>query len=330
MRAMVCDAPHRPLRAADTPRPAPGPGELLLAVQACGVCRTDLHILDGDLPDPKRPLILGHEIVARVAAVGPGVARFATGQRVGVPWLGWACGECRYCRTGRENLCDRARFTGYHVDGGYADYAVADARFCLPLPTEYGDLDAAPLLCAGLIGYRSLVATGAAERLGLYGFGAAAHIVAQVARHQGRRVFAFTRPGDSAAQQFARELGAVWAGASDASAPEPLDAAIIFAPVGALVPAALRAVVKGGTVVCAGIHMSDLPGFPYDALWGERVIRSVANLTREDGEEFLTLAPRVAVRTAVEPYPLERANEALARLRAGGLRGAAVLQVQRE
>jgi len=323
---MVCDAPHRPLRAAETPRPEPGPGELLLAVQACGVCRTDLHILDGDLPDAKRPLILGHEIVARVAAAGPGVARFAAGQRVGVPWLGWACGECRYCRTGRENLCDRARFTGYHVDGGYADYAVADARFCLPLPTEYDDLDAAPLLCAGLIGYRALVATGAAERLGLYGFGAAAHIVAQVARHQGRRVFAFTRPGDAAAQQFAHELGAVWAGASDAAAPEPLDAAIIFAPVGALVPAALRAVVKGGTVVCAGIHMSDVPAFPYASLWGERVIRSVANLTREDGEEFLTLAPRVAV----EPYPLERANEALARLRAGGLRGAAVLQVQRD
>ncbi len=299
-------------------------------MQACGVCRTDLHILDGDLPDPKRPLILGHEIVARVAAVGPGVARFATGQRVGLPWLGWACGECRYCRTGRENLCDRARFTGYHVDGGYADYAVADARFCLPLPAEYGDLDAAPLLCAGLIGYRSLVTTGAAERLGLYGFGAAAHIVAQVAHHQGRRVFAFTRPGDSAAQRFARELGAVWAGGSDASPPDPLDAAIIFAPVGALVPVALRAVAKGGTVVCAGIHMSDLPGFPYEALWGERVIRSVANLTRQDGEEFLTLAPRVAVRTVVEPYPLERANEALERLRTGGLRGAAVLQVQRD
>jgi len=330
MRAMVCDAPHRLLRAAEAPRPEPGSGELLLAVHACGVCRTDLHILDGDLPNPKLPLILGHEIVARVAAVGPGVGRFATGQRVGVPWLGWACGECRYCRTGRENLCDRARFTGYHVDGGYAEYAIADARFCLALPAEYGDLDAAPLLCAGLIGYRALVATGAAERLGLYGFGAAAHIVAQVARHQGRRVFAFTRAGDAAAQQFARELGAVWAGASDAAAPEPLDAAILFAPVGALVPVALRAVVKGGTVVCAGIHMSDLPGFPYDALWGERVIRSVANLTREDGEEFLTLAPRVGVRTAVEPYPLERANEALARLRAGGLRGAAVLQLQRD
>ncbi len=330
MRAMVCDAPHRLLRAAEAPRPEPGSGELLLAVHACGVCRTDLHILDGDLPNPKLPLILGHEIVARVAAMGPGVGRFATGQRVGVPWLGWACGECRYCRTGRENLCDRARFTGYHVDGGYAEYAIADARFCLALPAEYGDLDAAPLLCAGLIGYRAFVATGAAERLGLYGFGAAAHIVAQVARHQGRRVFAFTRAGDAAAQQFARELGAVWAGASDAAAPEPLDAAILFAPVGALVPVALRAVVKGGTVVCAGIHMSDLPGFPYDALWGERVIRSVANLTREDGEEFLTLAPRVGVRTAVEPYPLERANEALARLRAGGLRGAAVLQVQRD
>lgn len=327
---MVCDAPHHPLRAAETPRPDPGPGELLLAVQACGVCRTDLHILDGDLPDAKRPLILGHEIVARVAAVGPGVARFANGQRVGVPWLGWACGECRYCRTGRENLCDRARLTGYHVDGGYADYTVADARYCLPLPTEYGDLDAAPLLCAGLIGYRALVTTGAAERLGLYGFGAAAHIVAQVARHQDRRVFAFTRADDAAAQQFARELGAVWAGASDASAPEPLDAAIIFAPVGALIPVALRAVVKGGTVVCAGIHMSDVPAFPYASLWGERVLRSVANLTRKDGEEFLTLAPKVPVRTAVEAYPLERANEALERLRGGTLRGAAVLQVQRD
>ena len=328
MRAMLYDAPHRPLRAAELPPPEPGPGELLLAVHACGVCRTDLHILEGDLPDPKRPLILGHEIVARIAAVGPGVARGAVGQRVGVPWLGWTCGECRYCRTGRENLCDRARFTGYHVDGGYADYVVADARFCLPLPVEYGDLDAAPLLCAGLIGYRSLVAAGAAERLGLYGFGAAAHIVAQAARYQGRRVFAFTRPGDAAAQQFARELGAVWAGGSDATPPEPLDAAIIFAPVGALVPVALRAVVKGGTVVCAGIHMSDVPGFPYDALWGERVIRSVANLTRQDGDEFLTLAPKMAIRTAVEPYPLEGANEALERLRSGALRGAAVLEVR--
>src|SRR5260370_5351607 len=268
MRAMVCDARHRPLRAAETPRPEPGPGELLLAVQACGVCRTDLHILDGDRPDAKRPLILGHEIVARVAAAGPGVARFAAGQRVGVPWLGWACGECRYCRTGRENLCDRARFTGYHVDGGYADYAVADARFCLPLPAEYGDLDAAPLLCAGLLGYRSLVTTGAAERLGPAALGAAAHIVAHVAHHQGRRVFAFTRPGDSAAQRFARELGAVWAGGADASPPDPPHAAIIFPPAGPLMPLALRAAAKGGTVVCAGIHMSDQPGFPYERLWG--------------------------------------------------------------
>jgi propanol-preferring alcohol dehydrogenase len=267
--------------------------------------------------------------VARVAALGNGVTRFAVGERVGVPWLAWTCGACRYCRSGRENLCDRARFTGYHVDGGYAEYTVADARFCLPLPGGYGDLDAAPLLCAGLIGYRSLVAAGDAERLGLYGFGAAAHIVAQVARHQGRRVFAFTRAGDAEAQQFARQLGAVWAGASEAAPPEPLDAAIIFAPVGALVPAALRAVVKGGTVVCAGIHMSQVPAFPYDALWGERVIRSVANLTRQDGAEFLALAPQVPVRTAVEPYRLEEANEALARLRAGGVRGAAVLQVNR-
>ncbi len=322
---MLLDAPRRPLRA-DTPTPAPGPGQVLLAVRACGVCRTDLHVFDGELPNPKLPLVLGHEIVGTVAQVGAGVDRFTPGQRVGVPWLGWSCGQCRYCRAGRENLCDRARFTGYQIDGGYAEYSVADARFAFPVPEGYTDLQAAPLLCAGLIGYRSLVATGDAQRLGLYGFGAAAHIVAQVARYQGRRVFAFTRAGDTEAQQFARHLGAEWAGASDAQPPEPLDAAIIFAPVGALVPAALRAVAKGGTVVCAGIHMSDIPSFPYEIIWGERVVRSVANLTRKDGEEFLALVPRVPVRTEIEPYLLERANEALERLRAGKVRGAAVLR----
>ena len=326
---MLLDAPRRPLRlsASATPPPEPGPGQVLVAVKTCGVCRTDLHVLDGELPHPKLPLVLGHEIVGTVERVGAGVDRFTGGQRVGVPWLGWTCGECRYCRAGRENLCDGARFTGYLIDGGYAEYTVADARFCFPIPDGYDDLGAAPLLCAGLIGYRALVAAGDAERLGLYGFGAAAHIVAQVARHQGRRVFAFTRPGDDQAQQFARRLGAAWAGASDAQAPEPLDAAIIFAPVGALVPAALRAVAKGGTVVCAGIHMSDIPSLPYERLWEERVLRSVANLTRRDGAEFLALAPRVPVRTEVEAYPLERANEALERLRAGTVRGAAVLQV---
>ncbi len=326
VRAMVLDAPGRPLRRADLPRPEPGPGQVLLAVAACGVCRTDLHVQEGDLAGPKLPLVLGHEIVGTVVLTGSGVDRFAAGQRVGVPWLGWSCGECHYCRRGRENLCDRARFTGYQIDGGYAQYTVADARFCFPVPDEYGDLEAAPLFCAGLIGYRSLVAAGDAERLGLYGFGAAAHIVAQVARFQGRRVFAFTRAGDAEAQEFARALGAVWAGASDARPPEPLDAAIIFAPAGALVPAALSAVAKGGTVVCAGIHMSDIPTFPYEVLWGERVLRSVANLTRKDGEEFLRLAPTVPVQTEVEPYPLDRANEALERLRAGKVRGAAVLQ----
>ena len=326
---MLLDAPRRPLRlsASATPPPEPGPGQVLVAVKTCGVCRTDLHVLDGELPHPKLPLVLGHKIVGTVERVGAGVDRFTGGQRVGVPWLGWTCGECRYCRAGRENLCDGARFTGYLIDGGYAEYTVADARFCFPIPDGYDDLGAAPLLCAGLIGYRALVAAGDAERLGLYGFGAAAHIVAQVARHQGRRVFAFTRPGDDQAQQFARRLGAAWAGASDAQAPEPLDAAIIFAPVGALVPAALRAVAKGGTVVCAGIHMSDIPSLPYERLWEERVLRSVANLTRRDGAEFLALAPRVPVRTEVEAYPLERANEALEKLRAGTVRGAAVLQV---
>jgi propanol-preferring alcohol dehydrogenase len=326
MRAMLLDAAGRPLRAADVPDPVPGPGQLLLHVRACGVCRTDLHVADGDLPHPKLPLVLGHEIVATVEARGPGAERLAVGQRVGVPWLGWTCGACGDCRSGRENLCARARFTGYHLDGGFAEYAVADERFCFPVPDGYDDLAAAPLLCAGLIGYRALGAAGDGERLGVYGFGAAAHIVAQVARFQGRRVFAFTRGGDAVAQAFARALGAVWSGASEETPPEPLDAAIIFAPVGALVPAALRAVAKGGTVVCAGIHMSDIPSFPYELLWGERVLRSVANLTRKDGEEFLALAPRVPVRTEVQPFALERANEALEALRAGRVRGAAVLR----
>src|SRR5438093_4032887 len=329
MRAMLLDAPRRPLRlsASATPPPEPGPGQVLVAVKTCGVCRTDLHVLDGELPHPKLPLVLGHEIVGTVERVGAGVDRFTGGQRVGVPWLGWTCGECRYCRAGRENLCDGARFTGYLIDGGYAEYTVADARFCFPIPDGYDDLGAAPLLCAALIGYRALVAAGDAERLRLYGFGAAAHIVAQVARTQGRRVFAFTRAGDTTAQRFALELGAAWAGDSEAAPPEPLDAAIIYAPVGALVPSALRAVVPGGTVVCAGIHMTDIPAFPYQLLWGERVVRSIANLTRRDGEEFLALAPRVPVHTQIESFPLDQANEALNRLRAGAVRGAAVLAV---
>jgi propanol-preferring alcohol dehydrogenase len=284
-----------------------------------------LHVVDGELPDPKVPLIPGHEIVGTVAGKGQGVERFAIGDRIGVPWLGFTCGTCRYCRAGRENLCDQGRFTGYQLDGGYAEYTVADQRFCFPIPAGYTDAEAAPLLCAGLIGYRSLVMAGEASRLGIYGFGAAAHIVAQVARHQGRQVYAFTRAGDVKAQQFARELGAVWAGASDSPPPEELDAAIIFAPVGALVPAALRAVAKGGTVVCGGIHMSDIPSFPYRLLWGERSLHSVANLTRRDGEEFLALAPQVPVRTEVQPFPLQEANEALTCLRDGRIQGAAVL-----
>jgi propanol-preferring alcohol dehydrogenase len=322
---MLLDAPHTPVHPADLPVPRPGVGQVLLRVGACGVCRSDLHIVDGELTEPKLPLVLGHQIVGRVVGRGPGAERFADGERVGVPWLGWTCGACTYCRTGRENLCDRARFTGYHLDGGYAEYAVADERFCFPIPGLYSDTEAAPLLCAGLIGYRSLMAAGEGERLGLYGFGAAAHIVAQIARHQGRRVFAFTRPGDTGAEAFARALGAEWAGPSDGPAPEPLDAAILFAPAGWLVPAALRAVAKGGVVVCAGIHMSDIPSFPYAILWGERTIRSVANLTRQDGEGFFALAPQVPVRTETEIYPLARAHDALTRLRAGEVRGAAVL-----
>lgn len=325
MKAMLLDAPRRALRLADIPIPRPGAGQLLIRVHACGVCRTDLHVVDGELPDPKLPLVPGHEIVGVVAECGAGVERYAPGQRVGVPWLGYTCGVCRYCRLGRENLCENARFTGYDMDGGYAEYTVADQRYCFPIPDEYDDVAAAPLLCAGLIGYRSLVMAGDAQRLGIYGFGAAAHIVAQVARHQGRTVYAFTRPGDSAAQAFARELGAAWAGESGSTPPEPLDAAILFAPVGALVVSALEATAKGGTVVCAGIHMSDIPSFPYALLWGERVVRSVANLTRRDGEEFLALAPRVPVKTRVEPLPLDQADVALARLREGRITGAAVL-----
>jgi alcohol dehydrogenase, propanol-preferring len=312
---MVLDEPGQPLREAELPDPEPRPGQVLLRVRACGVCRTDLHVLDGELPDPKLPLVLGHQIV--------GVA--ADGRRLGVPWLGWTDGDCRYCTTGRENLCDRARFTGYQLDGGYAELAVADERYCLPIPEAYGDEDAAPLLCAGLIGYRSLRMAGDAERLGLYGFGASAHIVAQVARHQGRRVFAFTKPGDTEGQGFARGLGAEWAGGSDERPPDELDAAILFAPAGELVPTALAALAKGGSVVCAGIHMSDIPSFPYELLWGERQVRSVANLTRADGEEFLALAPRVPVRTRIEAFPLTEANEALDSLRAGRIKGAAVL-----
>jgi len=311
------------------PTPMAGPDEVLVKVTACGVCRTDLHVVDGELAAPKLPLVPGHEIVGHVAGIGAGtrarVARFREGDRVGVPWLGWTCGVCRFCTTGRENLCERARFTGYTIDGGYAEYALADQRFCFPVAGAASDAAAAPLLCAGLIGYRSLVMAGDARNLGIYGFGAAAHIVAQVARHQGRRIFAFTRAGDTAAQDFARDLGAVWAGASEEKPPETLDAAIIFAPVGGLVPLALAATDRGGTVVCGGIHMSDIPPFPYDLLWGERVVRSVANLTRQDGEDFLALAPTVPVVTETEEFPLDQANEALARLREGRLRGAAVL-----
>jgi propanol-preferring alcohol dehydrogenase len=329
VRAMILEAPGEPLRSAEVPVPEPGPEQVLIRVHACAVCRTDLHVVDGELPDPKLPLIPGHQIVGAVVRSGDRVDRFATGDRVGVPWLGFTDNSCRYCLTGRENLCDNARFTGYQIDGGYAEYAVADHRFCFPIPGGYPDLQAAPLLCAGLIGYRSLRMAGDAERLGLYGFGAAAHIIAQVARHQGRQVFAFTSPGDEEAQLFARELGAVWAGDSTQAPPEELDAAIIFAPVGALIPVALRAVAKGGVVVCAGIHMSDIPSFPYEILWGERVVRSVANLTRRDGEEFLALAPEVPVHTEVVPFQLEEANEALNALRAGEIQGAAVLVIGR-
>lgn len=322
---MVLEAARHPLTARTVPEPEPGPGQVLVRISACAVCRTDLHVVDGELPDPKLPLIPGHEITGNVVRCGPGAARFTPGDRVGIPWLGWTCGECGHCRSGRENLCDLARFTGYTLDGGYAEFTVADERFCFPLPDALEDVAAAPLLCAGLIGYRSLRKAGDPAKLGLYGFGAAAHIVIQVARFEGREVFAFTRPGDSMARKFAVRMGAVWAGGSDEPPPEPLDAAILFAPVGELVPIALRAVKKGGIVVCGGIHMSDIPSFPYRDLWEERCICSVANLTRRDGEEFFALAPKIPVATETHSFPLERANEALERLRCGNLTGAAVL-----
>jgi propanol-preferring alcohol dehydrogenase len=326
MKAMVLDKPGKPLELVERADPRPGPGEILVGITACGVCRTDLHLVDGELPDPSLPIVPGHEIVGTVLETGEGVDGFTTGERVGIPWLGHTCGQCRYCMADAENLCDEARFTGYQIDGGFADMTVADARYCFPILGPYSDGEAAPLLCAGLIGYRSLRMTGDdAEHLGIYGFGAAAHIVAQVARHRGQAVYAFTRPGDKSAQDFALSLGAAWAGPSDAAPPAELDAAIIFAPVGSLVPAALRAVRKGGVVVCGGIHMSDIPSFPYEILWGERVIRSVANLTRRDATEFLELAPKIPVRTSIETLPLEQANEALEKLRSGRLTGAAVL-----
>jgi propanol-preferring alcohol dehydrogenase len=322
---MILDVAGEPLRVAEVPVPEPGEGQLLLRVHCCAVCRTDLHVVDGELPHPRLPLIPGHQIVGIVQKISECADGFTVGDRVGVPWLGWTDGECRYCLSGRENLCENARFTGYQIDGGYAEYALADTRFCFPIPEGYPDLQAAPLLCAGLIGHRSLRFAGDSERLGLYGFGASAHIVAQVAAHEGRRIFAFTRAHDEEAQEFARELGAEWAGSSEEAPPEELDAAIIFAPVGAVVPAALRAVARGGTVICAGIHMSDIPSFPYEILWGERSVRSVANLTRQDGLDFLALAPEVPVRTEVVPFPLEEANQALDALRGGHLRGAVLV-----
>jgi propanol-preferring alcohol dehydrogenase len=331
MRAMLFREKGRPLESAELPMPRPADGHVLIRVCACAVCRTDLHVVDGELADPKLPLVLGHEIVGRVETVGAGVDRFRAGDRVGVPWLGWTCGVCSYCQAGRENLCQRARFTGYQIDGGYAEYTVADERYCFAIPEQYQDVEAAPLLCAGLIGYRTLRMAGDARRIGIYGFGAAAHIIAQLARHEGREVYAFTRPGDTEAQAFARGITGEWAGGSDEAPPEPLDAALIFAPAGGLVPAALRAVVPGGTVVCGGIHMSDIPSFPYEWLWRERTIRSVANLTRRDAEEFLALAPLVPIHVTTVPYALEEANEALMALRTGALTGAAVLvPMQRE
>lgn len=325
MRAMLLERPGTELRLADVAVPDPGPGQIRVRISACGVCRTDLHLVDGELPHPKLPVIPGHEIVGVVDEVGSRVTSFQLGQRVGIPWLGWTCGKCRYCVSGRENLCDNAKFHGYTLDGGYAEYAVADSRYCFAIPEGYPDTEAAPLLCAGLIGYRSLRMAGDASRLGLYGFGASAHIVAQIAVYEKREVYAFVRPGDTEGAAFARRLGAVWAGGSDESPPLELDAAIIFAPVGSLVPTALKAVAKGGVVVCAGIHMSDIPSFPYSTLWGERVIRSVANLTRGDGEGLMRIAPKVPIRTHVETHPLEQANLALAKLRAGEVVGAAVL-----
>jgi propanol-preferring alcohol dehydrogenase len=326
MKAMVLEKPGTRLRLVERPDPEPAHGEVLVKVSACGVCRTDLHVVDGELTEPKVPIVPGHEIVGTVAALGEGVDRFGIGERIGIPWLGHTCGNCPYCQGGHENLCDEPGFTGYQIDGGYAEMTVADANYCFPIRGRYSDAEAAPLLCAGLIGYRSLVMAGEeARRLGIYGFGAAAHIVAQVARYQDREIYAFTSPGDAAAQAFAREIGAKWVGDSDKPPPHELDAAIIFAPVGALVPAALRVVRKGGVVVCGGIHMSDIPSFPYDILWGERVVRSVANLTRQDAEEFLALAPNVPVKTSIQEFQLEKANEALDELRSGNLTGAAVL-----
>jgi len=325
MHAMILTAPHRPLERIARVIPHPEVGQVLLRVAACAVCRTDLHVVDGELPDPVLPIVPGHEIVGHVVALGPGVTEFAEGERLGIPWLGWTCGMCTYCQSARENLCPQARFTGYQIDGGYADYALADARYCFRIPARYTDREAAPLLCAGLIGYRALRMAGDAKRLGIYGFGAAAHIAAQVARHRGQSVFAFTRPGDKAAQAFAHRITGGWVGGSDQTPPEMLDAALIFAPVGALVPTALRAVAPGGTVVCGGIHMSDVPSFPYTLLWQERVVRSVANLTRRDAEEFLALAAEFAIVTETTPYPLAQANKALSDLRDGVLTGAAVL-----
>jgi propanol-preferring alcohol dehydrogenase len=327
MKAMVLERVGNPLALREFRVPEPAAGEVLLKVHACAVCRTDLHVVDGELPDPKLPLIIGHEIVGRVARVGNRVTRLSVGDRIGVPWLGWTCGHCSYCTAGNENLCAQARFTGYTIDGGYAEFTVADERFCVPIPEAYSDVEAAPLLCAGLIGYRSLVRAGEGKRLGIYGFGGAAHIIAQVALYQGRSVYAFTRPGDDRAQQFAMRLGASWAGGSDERPPEKLDAAIIFAPVGALVPVALAAIRKGGTVVCGGIHMSDVPSFPYELLWGERTICSVANLTRKDATEFMKIAPKVPVRTTTQLFALEQANDALDQLRSGKLEGAAVLAI---
>jgi propanol-preferring alcohol dehydrogenase len=327
MRAMILDKPKQPLRLRDVPKPKPEGGQVLVRVATCAVCRTDLHVVDGELPNPKLPLILGHQIVGRVEQIGSGVKGLSVGERVGIPWLGWTDGECVYCRSNRENLCERARFTGYTIDGGYAEFAVADSRFCFHLPDNYNDTDVAPLLCAGLIGYRSYWKTGDARHLGIYGFGNAAHLIAQVALYQGRELFVFTRPGDKAGQEAARKSGAKWAGGSDEMPPEKLDAAIIFASVGPLVPEALHALTKGGIVVCGGIHMSDIPSFPYADLWGERVITSVANLTRRDGEEFLEIAPRVPVRTKTETFPLEEANTALEKFRTGELTGTGVLMI---
>src|SRR5437868_4718835 len=327
MRAMVFEKTGTRLVLRDVPKPKSGSGQLLVRVNACAVCRTDLHVVDGELPDPKLPLILGHQIVGRVEQIGANTGGFSMGDRVGIPWLGWTDGDCAYCRSNRENLCDRAQFTGYNIDGGYAEFALADARYCFHLPNQYNDVEVAPLLCAGMLGYRSYRKTGDARRLGIYGFGNAAHLIAQVALYEKKEIYAFTRPGDKAGQEVAKKLGAVWAGGSDEMPPEKLDAAIIFAPVGALVPAALRAMAKGGVVVCGGIHMSDIPSFPYVDLWNERVITSVANLTRRDGEEFLKLAPRVPVKTNVETFPLEDANTALEKFRDGQLDGTAVLVI---